>query len=124
MRIKIKTKHGNVEAEVDENYNPQTARAIVEVLPITGRANTWGDEIYFEIPVNVKSEKAQQEMEVGDLAYWVSGSCFCIFFGKTPMSTNGKPIAASAVNRFGKILGNIEILRKVKDGEEIRVEKA
>jgi len=126
MKIKIKTQHGELEAEINENKNPKTAKAIIQALPIKGRANRWGDEIYFEIPVKIGKENSQQEVEIGDLAYWIEGSCFCIFFGKTPVSSGNKPKAYSPVNVFGKIISEnfIEILKKVKDGEKIRIEKA
>jgi hypothetical protein len=126
MKIKIKTQHGELEAEINENKNPKTAKAIIQALPIKGRANRWGDEIYFEIPVKIGKENSQQEVEIGDLAYWIEGSCFCIFFGKTPVSSGNKPKAYSPVNVFGKIISEnfIEILKKVRDGEKIRIEKA
>ena len=83
-----------------------TADAIYNILPIKGRTSKWGDEIYFEIPVNLGEEaEASEEVEVGDLAFWPVGSAFCIFFGRTPVSTNDKPRAYSPVNIFGKIEG-------------------
>jgi hypothetical protein len=126
MKMKIETEHGELEAEINENKNPKTAKAIIQALPIESQANRWGDEIYFEIPVKVGKENSQQEVEIGDLAYWIEGSCFCIFFGKTPISSSNKPKAYSPVNVFGKITSKnfVEILKKVRDGEKIRVEKA
>ncbi|MEM5836371.1 MAG: cyclophilin-like fold protein [Candidatus Aenigmatarchaeota archaeon] len=126
MKILIKTQHGSLEAEIDEKKNPRTAKSIIQALPIEGKANLWGEEIYFEIPVKLERENSQQDVEIGDLAYWIEGSCFCIFFGKTPVSKNEKPRAYSPVNVFGKITSKnfVEILKKVKSGEKIRVEKA
>ena len=126
MKILIKTQHGNLEAEIDENKNQKTAKAIIQALPIESKASTWGEEIYFKIPVKIGKENVQQDVEVGDIAYWVEGSCFCIFFGKTPASKKEKPRAYSAVNVFGRITSKNfkEILKKVKNGEKIRVEKA
>jgi len=125
MKILIKTQHGSLEAEIDEKKNPRTAKSIIQALPIEGKANLWGEEIYFEIPVKLERENSQQDVEIGDLAYWIEGSCFCIFFGKTPVSKNEKPRAYSPVNVFGKITSKnfVEILKKVKSGEKIRVEK-
>ncbi|MEM5866540.1 MAG: cyclophilin-like fold protein [Candidatus Aenigmatarchaeota archaeon] len=126
MKILIKTRFGTIEAEIDETKNPKTARAIIQALPIESKAKLWGKEIYFEIPVRIEKENSQEEVEVGDLAYWVEGSCFCIFFGKTPASKNEKPRAYSPVNVFGRITTEnfIEVLERVKHGEKIRVEKA
>lgn len=124
-KIKIHTSStGYVEAEINEEKNPKTAKAIVESLPFESSANTWGEEVYFSIPVDVDEEKSQREVEVGDCGYWPAGSCFCIFFGRTPASSGSKPVAASPVNVFGHIIGDAKVFKKVKDGEKIRVEKA
>ena len=81
-----------------------TARAIWNALPIQGSANRWGEEIYFEIPVDLAEEgDARQDVAVGDLAYWPPGSALCIFWGQTPASTGDAPRAASPVNVFGHI---------------------
>jgi len=126
MKIKIITSYGGIDAEIDEKRNPKTAKAVIKALPINGSASRWGDEIYFEIPVKLEEENSQQEVEVGDLAFWVEGFCLCIFFGRTPVSTSEKPKAYSRVNVFGKINDKnaVEILKKVKSGERIIIEKA
>jgi hypothetical protein len=115
---------GEVSAEAELNDSP-TARAIVEALPITGRANTWGDEIYFSIPVEMAREAdARAEMSVGELAYWPAGSAFCIFFGQTPASSGDAPVAASPCNILGNVLGDATIFREVASGAEVRLEAA
>lgn len=127
MAKKIKiftTSTGYIPAEITLEKNPTTAQAIFRALPIHGRANKWGDEIYFSIPVSVAIEHAHEEVEVGDLAFWPPGNGFCIFFGRTPASTNEKPRAASPVNVFGRVTGDATIFRQTRSGEEIRIEKA
>ncbi len=103
-----------------------TASAIIQTLPIQSYANTWGDEIYFEVAAQATLEPgAQAQVEVGDLAYWPSMPAFCIFFGPTPASTNQAPVAASPVNVFGRLVNaDWEQLRKVKHEESITVEVA
>jgi hypothetical protein len=124
MEKKIKIKAGNVEAEAVLNDSP-TARKIWEALPIEARANTWGDEIYFAIPVKASLEKDAQELvEVGDLGYWPSGSAFCIFFGPTPMSRGNEVRPASAVNVIGKIAEDAKVFKKVSDGTKVNIERA
>ena len=115
---------GVVEAELLEDRNPATVKAIWEDLPFEAQANTWGDEIYFEIPVSLSEENAQKTVESGDLGYWPSGKCFCIFFGPTPISQGNEIRPASAVNVFGKVKGNPRILTKVISGDKVRAEKA
>lgn len=125
QKIKIHTNStGYVEAEITEDKNPETAKALIDALPFESRVSRWGDEVYFDIPVSASEENSQIEVEVGDLGYWPSGSCFCIFFGRTPSSSGDKPAAASPVNVFGKVLGETTIFKDSKSGEIIRVEKA
>jgi len=122
-KIKIITKYGKLEAEIEDSKNPKTAKEIIKILPIEGKANRWGEEIYFEIPLSLKEENSQQEVEIGDMAYWPGGNSLCIFFGRTPVSTSNKPKAYSAVNVIGKVTKNLDILKKVKDGDWIKIEK-
>lgn len=125
QKIKIHTNSTEyVDAEINEDKNPNTAKAIIEALPFESSVSKWGDEVYFDIPVNVNEENSQIEVDVGDLGYWPSGSCFCIFFGRTPSSSGDKPAAASPVNVFGKITGDATAFKNTKNGETIRVEKA
>jgi hypothetical protein len=120
MKIKIK----NIELEVGlTNKNPITVEKILKALPIESLTNRWGDEIYFETDVEIEEENSQEEVEVGDVAYWPPGKAICIFFGRTPVSTSNKPRAYSAVNVFGKINKNLEMLKKIRDNEEVEVYK-
>ena len=113
MRIKITTEStGPVEAEITDE-NPVTARTILDALPIKGRANTWGEEIYFMVPVESDVENPKVIVELGDLAFWPPGNAFCIFFGPTPMSTPGTIRPASAVNIIGKVIGDAASLKEV-----------
>ena len=120
---KIKITAGDVTATgvLDDNA---TADAIWEALPISARGNTWGDEIYFGIPVHVdEAEDANDVVEMGGLAYWPPGNAFCIFFGRTPASKGDECRAASAVNAVGKIEGDPAIFKKVPGGSTVTIEK-
>ena len=124
MRIKIITiSTGPVEATLSEE-NPETVKAFIEGLPITGRANLWGDEIYFSIPVDAPPENGKSVVELGDIAYWPPGNAFCIFFGPTPMSRGDEIRPASEVNVFGRIDGDPKVFKKVRNGEEVKIEVA
>lgn len=121
--MKIKIASGNISA-VAELKNTYTAKSIYNSLPIEASANRWGDEIYFPIPVNLEEEPdAKEIVEIGDIAYWPQGSCFCIFFGRTPASKGSEIRAASEVNVFGKV-SNAKIFSKVKNGDLVVLEKA
>jgi hypothetical protein len=118
---KITISVGDLSLPAELNEAP-TARQIWEALPIEGRASTWGDEIYFEIPVVAQQEPdARAEVEVGELGYWPVGHAFCIFFGPTPASTDDRPRAASPVNILGQVLGDATLLRAVQGGTVVKI---
>ncbi|MBO3840996.1 MAG: hypothetical protein FGF48_01055 [Candidatus Brockarchaeota archaeon] len=122
--ILIKSKSIGVRrATLLPELNPKTVEGILKALPFKGFANTWGEEIYFEIPVTLPEENSRREVEKGEVAYWPPGRALCIFFGPTPMSRKGKIVAYSPVNVFAKIEGDLEVFKKVRAGEEILVEK-
>jgi hypothetical protein len=120
MKRKIKIIVGKLELEAWLN-DTKTATKVFEALPITSTVNTWGDEIYFTIPVDAKPEDAKELVSPGDIAYWPPGKAMCIFFGKTPISRGDEIRPASAVNIIGKIEGDYKSLKKIKDGEEITI---
>lgn len=122
MKIEIVIEEIRLEATLDEN---PTAGQIAAILPIEGSANTWGDEIYFEIPLQADlSDDAVAEVEVGTLAYWPTGRALCLFFGPTPVSKGDRPRAYSPVNVFGRIDGDATVLRRVPDGAAITIRRS
>jgi hypothetical protein len=121
-KIKVLVNDLKVEAELNES---KTAQFIWEGLPMEGKTNLWGEEIYFAIPVKTGLEAGSREVvSAGELGYWPTGHAFCIFFGPTPASRGDEIRAASAVNVVGKILGDPKVFLKVKDGAKIVLEKA
>lgn len=121
---RLKLSVGPVSMEM-ELVDSELAARLVEALPVESRANRWGDEIYFEVPVSAdEAPDARQEMEVGEVAFWPPGSALCVFFGPTPVSRGKEPRAYSPVNPLGKVLGDPGELRKVKDGDRVLVERA
>ena len=121
MEKKIRIKAGKVEVSAELN-STKTAQAIWDALPITGRGNRWGEEIYFSIPLSLEPENAHEVVTMGDLGYWPPGTAFCIFFGPTPMSQGQEIRPASAVNVFGKVTGDAKVLKQVASGTEITIE--
>ena len=120
---KIRIETGDISLVAELNGS-DTAISIYNMLPLSGMANTWGDEVYFTIPVHIdQAPDAQQEVGIGDLGFWPVGDAFCIFFGPTPVSTSEIPKAYSPVNVFGHILGNATEFRNVSDEDEIKVTK-
>ena len=103
-------------------HDSPTGRALFEALPLETQAQTWGDEIYFGVPVVRRlDETAVDTVSSGDLGYWPTGKAFCIFFGPTPISGPGEIRPASAVNLVGRIQGQPEVFQKVKPGDTVRL---
>lgn len=108
-----------------ELYETVTARQIWDALPWSGSFSTWGEEIYFFIPVEAPlDDTAREYVEVGELGYWPSGRAFCIFFGPTPISSGGKIVPASAVNIIGRLVGEPSAFKEVMDESFVTVEQA
>ena len=123
MAGKIKITAGAVSVEATLN-DSATAKAIQEALPIEAAAQTWGDEIYFSIGLNLEPEDPKATVAMGDLGYWPPGTAFCIFFGPTPMSSGSEIRPASPVNILGKIEGDPTVFKSVTRGETVTITEA
>jgi len=120
-KILIEFENFSFQAELNES---PTSKKIWDQLPIESQVNTWGEEIYFEIPVDMPQEPdAQEILSVGDLGYWPVGHAFCIFFGPTTVSTDERPRAYSPVNLLGKILSDSEELKLIQNQATVRLER-
>ncbi|MEI8181168.1 MAG: cyclophilin-like fold protein [Desulfomonile sp.] len=120
MKIKISIGKMSMAAELNDTL---TARKVCAALPLTAFFNTWGEEIYFTIPVeSTLDDSAKAVVEIGDLGYWPTGAAFCIFFGLTPMSSPGEIVPASAVNIIGKVLGDPAAFKDVMHESRVTVE--
>ncbi len=117
--IRITAGPVTVDAELNDS---RTAAAIAAALPIEARAQTWGDEIYFDIGQALPGESPREVVDLGDLGYWPPGQAFCIFFGPTPMSRGNEIRPASAVNVVGRILGDARAFTRVRSGARVRIE--
>ena len=101
-----------------------TAEALWNALPLEASANTWGDEIYFRVAVQVDEEDGASEVvNMGALAYWPPGQALCLFFGPTPASRGDEIRAASAVNVIGSIEGDATVLKHVESGARVVVSR-
>ena len=118
-KIIIEIENLTVPAELKDT---PTAQKISKLLPIEGRANVWGDEIYFDIALQAELEPdASAEVQIGDLGYWPAGPAFCIFFGPTPVSRGDQPRAYSPVNVFGRVVGDAKQFQTVSGGAKVSV---
>ena len=99
-----------------------TANAIKNILPFKSIVKTWGDEIYFEIPIkkNLDLESdAKDVINLGEIAYWIDGKCIAIGYGKTPISQNNEIRLAAKTNIWGDAVLDVKELGKIRNGDEI-----
>lgn len=121
MRIRISWTGGELTAEL---ANTPTAAALREALPIEATANTWGEEVYFPVPLSVGLEAdARQVVDPGTVCFWVDGTALALPYGPTPISEGDECRLASACNVLGAFEEDPRRLESVKGGERIRVEQ-
>jgi hypothetical protein len=111
MRIRISIGELAVTAALNDS---NTARILLKAIPFGSEARRWGNEVYFEIPVEARDEDAQPQVPPGTVAYWPPGKALCLFFGQQPYSP---------VNVIGQLDGDPNVLAEVQDGEAVRVER-
>jgi hypothetical protein len=109
-----------LEGELNES---RTARLVWEALPIEANGQTWGDEIYFKIPVDSQLEDPKATVSLGDLGYWPTGNAFCIFYGKTPVSGEDDIVPASPVDIIGRVTSDLGPLKGITEPGRVSVEK-
>ena len=118
-RVRITAGAVHVTATLNDSV---TAGLVWDALPFEAPAGTWGDEIYFTIPVEADEDQAVEVVEMGAVAYWPPGAALCLFFGLTPASRGDEIRPASAVNVLGSIDGDPAIMKQVSPGERVVVE--
>lgn len=122
MRLRVSIGKMSVEIELADTPN---ARAVHEAAPFQSQAQTWGEEVYFSTPVGAKLEPgARQIVDPGTACFWTEGNALALPFGRTPLSTDGRPKLANPCNVLGRIAGDPSILGTVKAGDPVKVERA
>ena len=99
-----------------------TSNELYENLPLEGVSQVWGDEIYFSTDIGIENDEwAKETVELGDIAFWPPGNAVCLFFGETPISAPGEIRPASPTNIMGKLSGDLDLLKKISGGTEVKV---
>lgn len=122
MRIRIRWPNGAITGFLNDT---PTARYLAEVLPLSSSANTWGEEVYFSVPVDAELEtNPRQVVEAGTICFWVQGASMAIPYGPTPISIGRECRLVTACNILGKIEGDSRVLASIQDGDSITLEHA
>lgn len=120
MRIRIKWPKGEMTGSLDDT---PTARLLAAALPVTAAANTWGAEVYFEVPVKAALDAVpKQVVDPGTICFWVQGSSLALPYGPTPVSEGDECRLVTAVNVLGQLDGNPQQLASIRDGDAVTVE--
>ena len=118
---KVQITCGPVRIEARLRDTP-TARSLVQALPLTSRAQTWGDEVYFDVPVSAQPEADVKDVvEPGEIAYWVQGHAVAIGFGPTPISRDGEIRLAAPCNIWADALDDVRKLAQANNGDEVQM---
>lgn len=119
-QIRIKWPRGEVIAVLEDT---PTSRKLIAALPCESRASTWGDEVYFALPIDAKLEAgAKQVVDPGTVCFWVPGRALAMPFGPTPIAKAGECRLASPCNVLGALLGDATKLKSVRDNDKIAVD--
>ena len=109
----------SIEGELNDS---PTSKALINSLPIEGISQIWGDEIYFSTSISKENDEwAKETVDLGDIAFWPPGNAICLFFGPTPVSSGDEIRPASATNVMGKIIGDLEELKTINSGDNLKV---
>ena len=119
--MRIRFDFGALALEADLLDTP-TAKAIAAALPLASAAMTWGEEVYFDVPLEVAREAdARAVITPGEIAFWPQGPAIAIGFGRTPISKGNETRLASPCNVFAKALSSVKVLGKIKTGTQVTV---
>ncbi|HNV22293.1 MAG TPA: cyclophilin-like fold protein [Candidatus Hydrogenedentes bacterium] len=122
MRIRISWPAGALDATLNDS---STSRKLAAALPVTSSAHTWGEEVYFSVPIeSVLEEHPRQVVAPGTVCFWVQGASVAIPFGPTPISVGNECRLVTAVNVLGTLDGDRNALATVHDGDPIALEAA
>ncbi len=122
MRIKISWPADEVFAQLEDT---PSVRKLVDALPLSATASTWGEEVYFDTGVDAELEAdATQVVDPGTVCFWVEGKSLALPYGPTPVSVGDECRLVTDVNILGRLEADPQVLASIHSGDDIRVEAA
>ena len=101
-----------------------TADIIYNALPLKSKVQKWGDEIYFETGLSIELESdAKSIVNIGEIAFWNSGSAIAIGYGKTPISKGNEIRLISPCNIWADCKFDKSYIENIKENEIVILEK-
>jgi len=92
------------------HLSPTTIGLITRSLPLKGNTHHLGNSIvYIETGINSGIERKKTNFKNGDIAFLPAEGSICFFINDVSMVKPMTPI--------GRIIGNLDVLRKVKAGD-------
>jgi uncharacterized protein len=122
MRIRLKWEQGELTGTLNDS---PTAKKLAQVMPCENAANTWGEEVYFEVLLDTEVEPdARQVVDPGAICYWVQGNAVALPYGPTPISEGNECRLVAEVNVIGQFDGDPRQLSTIQPGAAVRLEAA
>ncbi|WP_295558247.1 cyclophilin-like family protein [uncultured Hyphomicrobium sp.] len=105
-----------------ELYATPTADRIWAALPLHSTAETWGQAIHFETPIETGRDRSARLLgTLGDICFWTEDDRVLIAFGPTPISRPGEIRLPRPCNVWAKALDDVTLLKDVAPGEKVSV---
>lgn len=121
MRIQLRLGQIEVTGKLNDTA---TAARLWEILPQSSSVQTWGEEVYFSVPLETElSLSATDVVEPGTICFWVEGNSVAIPFGPTPASQGDECRLVTSVNTIGQLEEDFSRLREVRSGDPVSVER-
>ena len=102
-----------------------TADRVWQALPIHSTAETWGESLHFETPVETGRDRTARLNAVpGDICFWSEDDRVIIGFGPTPISRPAEIRLPRPCNVFARSLDDVRALAAVTPGEKVSMVRA
>lgn len=108
-----------------ELLDTQTAALLWAALPLYSVAETWGECIHIETPIETGRERTTRLNGIaGEIYYWSEERRILIGFGPTPISRPNEIRLPRPCNIWARALDDVRLLASVTPGEKASITAA